>query len=201
MDHWIERQLRSQVTCDLKEFIPNNYFEGEKDKFILIGSIDETGFLSKELRWGYLAGTLGKKLYFDNELIMSARQKSASEVLMNLGMYVAAKSAHSSCTNLTNNAVRMHIEAGNSVKVARQLHEEHLPILEENITGALSQYVRHLKTEEASPFYSLLNKTDQIEHGFKKDIRSEIIKWLTEHIGQVAVSVLVVIILAALGLS
>lgn len=162
MDHWMERQLRSRVLSDLDELIPERYFERDKDKFTLKKNIDETGFLSNELRWGYLAGAIGRKLYFDTELLMSPRQKSASEVLMNLGMYVGAQSAETSCLKVSEIAKKLNIQDGNAADVSRKLQDEQIPALKENVHGALARYLSHLSHEEANPFRVLLPSNNQV---------------------------------------
>lgn len=156
MNHWIERQLRSRVLSDLDKLIPERYFERDKEKFTLNKNIDGSGFLSNELRWGYLAAVIGKKLYFDTEILMSPRQKSASEVLMNLGMYVGAKTAETSCIKVTEIAKNLNIQDGNAADVARKLQGEQVPALKENVHGALARYLTHLSHEEANPFRPLL---------------------------------------------
>ncbi|PTN13178.1 hypothetical protein C8R11_101162 [Nitrosomonas aestuarii] len=165
------------VLSDLREHIPDEYFESETERFNLNESFDKRGFLSKELRWGYLAGDLGRRLCFSNEILMSAKQKSAAEVLMNLGMYVAAKAAHEACDKIQKLVAEKEADEGNAGEVARQLQTKQLPVLEKNVTGSLKQYIRYLSNEEAKPFVPLLSDKDQIELGFKKSIKNEVLQW------------------------
>ncbi|MDP1594366.1 MAG: hypothetical protein Q8L80_09030 [Gallionella sp.] len=101
MDWWILKQLRAMILTDLRDFVPHGYFESEVEKFKLDDRITGADHFSHELRWGYLAGDLGRRLFFKSTAIMSARQVSASEVLMNLGMLAGAEAAQGSTTQLS----------------------------------------------------------------------------------------------------
>jgi len=52
------------VLEDLRDFIPQGYFDREAEKFKFNDGIKNSGHYSRELRWGYLAGKLGKRLFF-----------------------------------------------------------------------------------------------------------------------------------------
>ena len=107
MDWWIVKQLRATILTDLHDFIPKNYFEREADRFKLHNGLKNSAHYSREFRWGYLASKLGKRLFFESTIIMSAKQVSASELLMNLGLLAIAEainlfSSVDSCKIATN---------------------------------------------------------------------------------------------------
>jgi hypothetical protein len=104
VDWWIVKQLRVMILTDLSDFVPHGYFESEAEKFKLHDGIKNSDHFSRELRWGYLAGRLGKRLYFESTAIMSPRQVSASEVLMNLGMLASAEAAQGATKQLSKDA-------------------------------------------------------------------------------------------------
>lgn len=156
MDWWILNQLRAMILTDLRDFIPHGYFESEVEKFKLDDRLTGADHFFRELRWGYLAAKLGKKLFFDSTSSMSARQVSASDVLMNLGMLVSAEAARDVTTQLSKDAGLKGVSDGNAGAVAAQLRDEHIPTLSNNIRGALKQYLRYLTPFEAEPFLSLL---------------------------------------------
>ena len=159
MDWWILKQLRAMILTDLRDFVPQGYFESEVEKFKLDDSITGADHFSHELRWGYLAGDLGRKLFFKSTAIMSARQVSASEMLMNLGMLAGAEAAQGSATQLSKDAEEKGVSDGNAGVVAVQLRDEHIPTLSNNIRGALKQYLRYLTPFEAEPFLPLLGSS------------------------------------------
>jgi len=159
MDWWIVKQLRAMLLEDLRDFVPDRYFDGEVDQFKLNEGIENSKHFSRELSWGYLAGTLGQRLFFDSTTIMSARQVSACEVLMNLGMLASAEAAHGISAQLSKKAKNVGISDGNAGLVAEQLQNEGIPTLSKNVVGALEQYVKYLKPHEAKRFLSLLSST------------------------------------------
>jgi len=148
------------VLVDLKEFIPKGYFGGMAEEFRLDGSIKGAKHFSYEIRWGYLAGVIGKKLFFESETIMSPRQVAASDVLMNLGMLVAAEAVQGTTEALDEYAKEKNVTGGNAQEIATQLSEEQIPVLIKNVVGALEQYLHHLDPSEAKPFLSLLNDSE-----------------------------------------
>ena len=162
MDWWIIKQLRARLIEDLREFVPDGYFDGQVEQFKLNDGIENSKHFSGELRWGYLAGTLGKRLFFDSTAIMSARQVSACEVLMNLGMLTGAEAVHSISAQLSKRAINVGVSDGNAGLVAEQLQNDGIPILSNNVVGALEQYVKHLEPHEANPFLSLLSARNVI---------------------------------------
>jgi len=182
LDWWIEAQLRAMLITDLHPLIPDGYFEGEKEKFTIDPSIDKSGHISQEMRWGHLAGTLGKRLFFDNAIAMTARQKSAADVLMNIGMLVAAQAAFQSTANVKRIALEKKVYDGNAGNVAAQLENDQIPVLKENVRGALVQYIRHLSKTEARPLLPLLSREDQIKIGFTISKRKLIFVWFMDHI-------------------
>lgn len=162
---------------DLRDFVPDGYFEGDVEKFKLNDGIENSKHFSSELRWGYLAGTLGQKLFFDSYTVMSARQVSACEVLMNLGMLAGAEAAHGVTEGLSKRAKNVGISDDNAGIVVEQLQNDTIPSLSNNVVGALEQYVKYLKPDEAKPFLSLLSArpaiaiTDNIAHDEHPNIR------------------------------
>ena len=157
MDWWIVKQLRAMLLEELRDFVPDGYFEGDVEKFKLNDGIGNFKHFSSELTWGYLAGTLGQKLFFDTTTFMSARQISACEVLMNLGILAGAEAAHGATEQLSKRAKNIGISDHNAGNVAEQLQNEVIPTLSNNVIGALEQYVKYLKPDEAKPFLSLLS--------------------------------------------
>lgn len=165
MDWWILKQLRAMILTDLRDFVPQSYFESEVEKFKLDDRITGADHFSHELRWGYLAGDLGRRLFFKSTAIMSARQVSASEVLMNLGMLVSAEAARGVTTQLSKDAGLKGVADGNAGVVAKQLEDQQIPTLTNNVKGALKQYLRYFTPLEAAPFLPLLEaaSTPQIQ--------------------------------------
>ncbi|MCK4794397.1 MAG: hypothetical protein KAV87_62290 [Desulfobacteraceae bacterium] len=136
MDWWIVKQLRAMILTDLRDFVPQGYFEGEVEKFKLHHRIKNSDHFSREYRWGYLAGKLGKRLFFESTAIMSARQVSASEVLMNLGMLAIAEAAHGVTMQLSKDAEEKGVSDCNAGAVAEQLGHQHIPTLSNIVMGA-----------------------------------------------------------------
>jgi hypothetical protein len=163
LNWWTQKQLRSMLMTDLSNLIPVGYFESKTDTFALNAAIANSGHISNEMRWGYLAGTLGKKLFFDNAIQMTARQKSAAEVLMNLGMYVSVTAAQQSCNALTELADKKGLPDGNAKEVSLQIQNQQLPVLTDNVNASLTQYLLHFSKEEAEPFSSLLHQDKSIK--------------------------------------
>lgn len=165
MDWWVLKELRAMILTDLRDFVPHGYFESEVEKFKLNNRITNADHFSHELRWGYLAGDLGLRLFFKSTAIMSARQVSASSVLMNLGMLVSAEAARGVTTQLSKDAGLKCVSDGNAGVVAKQLEDQQIPTLSNNVRGALKQYLRYLTPLEAAPFLPLLEtaSTSQIQ--------------------------------------
>lgn len=182
MDWWIVKQLRAKVLEDLCDFIPQSYFETEIEKFKIDDSIKNATHYSSEMRWGYLAGRLGQKLFFRTNVIMSARQTSASEVLMNLGMLAAAEAAKGSTKQLSKYAEEIGVPDGNAGNVAEQLEKQQIPTLSNNVIGALEQYLRYLTPLEAEPFTPLLSKNKVLSRQALKIIVIEILKQFQDQI-------------------
>lgn len=161
MDWWILKQLRAQVLIDLQDFIPQDYFEKEIDTFKFSSAFKNSDHLSRELRWGYLAAKFGLGLFFESTITMTARQVSACEVLMNLGLLAGAEAVKNSTTQLSDFARINNISDGNAGEIAEQLKEQHIPTFIDNIRSALEQYLRYLTPHEAKPFLPLLLETHQ----------------------------------------
>lgn len=196
MSWWVEDQLKAALLTDLRPIIPEGYFELESNKLQLDASLDKTGQLSKELSWGTAAGRLGHSTYFKNTAIIAPRQLSAADVLMNLGMLVAARASHQACSNVKARADSLKVFDGNAEKVALQLKEEQIPQLELNVRGALTQYFRHLSKEEAAPYLSMLKTEDLIELGLRVRMRDKVLSWAAKNLGAIVVSVVTALIIA-----
>lgn len=196
MSWWVEDQLKAALLTDLRPIIPEGYFELESNKLQLDASLDKTGHLSKELSWGTAAGRLGHSTYFKNTAIIAPRQLSAADVLMNLGMLVAARASHHACSNAKARADSLKVFDGNAEKVALQLKEEQIPQLELNVRGALTQYLRHLSKEEAAPYLSMLKTEDLIELGLRVRMRDKVLSWAAKNLGAIVVSVVTALTIA-----
>ena len=159
MDHWVLRQLRGRVLSDLSEFVPDGYFDTEKEKFPVHADIEGARMLSNEMRWGYLAGKLGQKLQFHTTMLMTARQVSASEVLMHLGALAAVEAQQKVTEKLSKKAQMLNVPDGNSTAVAEQMKKEHIPQFQLNLLAGLQQYLLYLSPEEAKPFMSIVQNT------------------------------------------
>jgi hypothetical protein len=155
MDWWIIKQLRAHVMSDIRELIEPGSFQDSPRSFQLHPNIPNYQYFSQELNWAKNAASVGKKLFFNPSLDMSARQISASDVLMNLGLLTSAKAMHGMLTQLCDDAINAGKDVGNSNEVRQQLESEHLPVFEENTRGALNQYLLHLTDAEKAPFISL----------------------------------------------
>lgn len=196
MSWWVEDQLKAALLTDLRPIIPEGYFELESNKLQLDASLDKTGHLSKELSWGTAAGRLGHSTYFKNTAIIAPRQLSAADVLMNLGMLVAARASYQACSNVKVLADSLKVFDGNAEKVALQLKEEQIPQLELNVRGALTQYLRHLSKEEAAPYLSMLKTEDLIELGLRVRMRDKVLSWAAKNLGAIVVSVVTALTIA-----
>lgn len=81
---------------------------------------------------------------------------------MNLGMYVSA-AAQQTCNELTVLADKKGVPDGNAKQVALQIQNQQLPGVADNVNASLTQYLRHLRKEEAEPFSSLLHEDKSIK--------------------------------------
>jgi hypothetical protein len=174
MDSWILKQLRALVLTDLKDLVPQGYFESEAENLKVYSSFKGSEYLSIELQWGILATELGKKLHFQTPVGLTARQVSASDLLMNLGMLAASEAMSSKSEQLSNKALAHNIPDGNSGNVASQLKNSHIPTFQNNISGALEQYLKHLTYEESKPYISLLPELKQSEIKLMNENNSKI---------------------------
>jgi hypothetical protein len=160
LDAWILRQLRGQVLSDLRQYIPEGYFNSAPDR-LKIEDIEgsSSNHLSFELGWGYLAGTLGRQLYFESTIIMSAREVAASEMLMHLAALAASEAQRQSCDRLGKAANKRNVSDGNASVVSKQIKDEIIPQLELNLIHGLKQYLLHLTLDEGRPFKSLIQNS------------------------------------------
>ena len=161
MDSWVLKQLRAFVLSELKGHIPKDYFDQKLENLELNKIFKSHEYLSFENQWGYLATKLGKKLYFESPIDLTPRQIAASELLMNLGMLASSEASLSACEQIHKIALEKGIPDGNSGNVAAQLKNDHIPTFQDNIKGALEQYLLHLTPEESKPYISLLPEGSQ----------------------------------------
>lgn len=159
LDEWILKQLRGLVLADVRDFIPEGYFDSGQELFPVNEKIEGAAQLSFEMRWGYLAGTLAKRMYFHSSEMMSARQVAAFEVLMHLGLLASTEAAKQICDRISQAATSNNVPDGNSGSVAEQMEQEHLPTLRLNLLEGLKQYMLHLSDSESKPFLSLIQST------------------------------------------
>ena len=162
MDSWILKQLRTFVLSELKDHIPEGYFETKVESFQVNETLEGHRYLSFENRWGYLASKLGQKLHFEPPVEITPRQLSASELLMNLGMLASAEASWSVCEQIHQKALEKKCSDGNAGKVAAQLKYDHIPTFQSNIKGALEQFLLHLSKEEAMPYISLVDNPKNV---------------------------------------
>jgi len=156
MDWWILKQLRAFVLNDVREFFDETEFKDVPVNLTLPPQITNHQHFSRELQWAHAASRIGKRLFFSPPIAMTARQISASDVLMNLGLLTGAQTMHGVLKQICNDAAKRRVPAGNAGEVQKQLENEHIPIFLENLTGALSQYFHHLTEAEKAPFSILL---------------------------------------------
>lgn len=191
---WVYKQLRSQVMTDIQKYIPDNHFSNVDERLKINNSFKSANYLESEIQWGYKAATLGKELFFDNSIMMTARERAASEVLMHLGVLTIAKVSQKVTEELADKANEKGIGDGNSSVVSKQLKTSHIPTLQANLQGGLMQYLKYLPEDEIAPFIELLpqEKSSKIR---------KLVNWVTNNIFvKVLVPVLIAIILAWLGL-
>ncbi|MFA6310400.1 MAG: hypothetical protein WCV99_10550 [Sterolibacterium sp.] len=164
MDWWIVKQLRAMILTDLRDFVPPGYFESKVETLKFHDSIRNSGHLSRELRWGYLAGSLGKSLFYE-ATTLSARQVSACEVLMNLGMLASAEATQAASEQMLSKVAEVMGFDGTVGAVAGPLGDNGMEILTNNVSGALTRYLRYLTPLEAAPFKPLLGQeeTSQVQ--------------------------------------
>jgi hypothetical protein len=161
MDWWALKQLRAHLLSDLAGYIPAEYFSAECKIAQLNANIDKTGNISSELKWGCLATTIGKRIFYEPPANISARQIAASEVLMHVGMLVSAEAAHQACIRLRELSGGKEVDHHGSGLVEAQLQFEHIPVFCENIKKALCQYLKHLSRTEVLPYIHLIGDEEQ----------------------------------------
>lgn len=173
MNSWVLKQLRALVLTDLKGYIPENYFDENPELLKFNDSFASSEYLSFELRWGQLAAELGRKLYFRPPASLSARQMSACELLMMLGLLAVAESMLSAAGQLSSKAAANNVPDCNAGNMTSQLKRFHVPTLKNNVSGAFEQYMHHLTHEEAKPYISLLKDSEQSEFKFMSQNNSK----------------------------
>ena len=136
------------MLSDLQDLIPKAYFidgvdEFSKKEYQITDATKNHKQLSRDIKWGYLASKLGSELFFDSNKLMSARQVSASEILMHLG-------------NLASAEVGGQLLQQANQK-PNQFKDELIPTFQENLVLGLQSYLLHLDPNEVKPFESLLH--------------------------------------------
>ncbi|WP_105167622.1 hypothetical protein [Pseudoalteromonas sp. T1lg23B] len=171
MDSWVVKQLRVQILSDLDRSIPSGYFEQKMPKVKFSEHVKGHEYLSSEMNWGILATKLGQRLHKSPPPGFTARQVSASETLMNLGLLASAEAAYASMKQLSDCASSKGIYDCNSGNVSNQFQTEHIPTFKANVRGALEQYLHYLSDDEMRPYLSLISesrKGDLISMASKK---------------------------------
>lgn len=143
------KQLRSLVLTDLQEFTPPGYFDRENESFNVNVSPETKEHVAAEMQWGKLAAELGMDLYFQPPVVLSPRQFSASELLMNMGLLSVAEAMLKVTQQILGLAVASNVSNVNSREVVQHLESSHIPACHENISGAVEQYLQYLTDEEA----------------------------------------------------
>lgn len=157
MDWWIVNQLRAFLLSDLSSYVHEEDFTNAPDSLNISSQFDNHEHFTRELKWAYSAGNIGRKLFFAPPLGMTARQISACDVLMNMGLLTAAHTMHSMLSRLCDKAAKAGVSSGNANDVKENLEREHIPVFSDNISQALKQYFLYLDENEKAPFKSLLN--------------------------------------------
>ena len=191
---WLIKTLRSQVLSDLRKHIPDNYFSNIDERLRINTASRSAKHFDSEMQWGYKAATLGKKLFFDDSIIMTAREKSASEILMHLGMLATAEVFQKMTEEIAEKANEIGCDDGNASVVSKQVKSSHIPTFQDNLTAGLDRYLKHLNEGERAPFLVLLpqERASKIQ---------KFLSWATNNIIlKVGVPVLIALILAWLGL-
>lgn len=197
MREWVEDQLKMALLTDLKGVIPKDYFLQNNQITPLPSSLDSSGHLWRQLSWGHTAGILGKQLYYGQE-VMSPRQLAAADVLMQLGHLVEMRAAQESLSRLKAQRDLRKIDDGGSGHLSRQFQKEHIPQLEENFKGGLTQYLKYLSKEEYLPYISLLDDAGLIELGLKECLKDKVIKIIRTIINKVILPVILPVSAAGL---
>lgn len=166
MDEWILEQLRSSVLFDLKDLIDDGCFVVNYHNISFNKTIDKTGLLSKKINLGHSDYQTGKCIFYGDKIV-SSRQKSASELLMMIGIYSSVR-ASQKATEKVQELQKGNIEFSSIDEVVKDFDENKMPEVESNIRESFKQYIRHLSSNEAKPFFPLLNDKELIELGFKE---------------------------------
>lgn len=134
MIQWDVFILRDFVVYDLNEFLPDNSFEGAPlgaQNLMTVGRKDYE---------------LGKKLYFSSPPGMSPRQKSAANLLMDIGLHMFTDGCVTHCEDIGDEAKRAEIErSGES--------------LDDNVRHTLLKYILFVPDNEARPLQAILDRS------------------------------------------
>ncbi|GJJ01597.1 hypothetical protein RugamoR64_21350 [Duganella rhizosphaerae] len=163
MDWWILKQLRVQVAADLGQYLDRVEFDKVSAQLTISNVMPNHEHFTRELKWGKSATVCGKRLFYDPVAGMTARQLSASEVLMHLGLLTSAQAQHDMLKQIAN-AAKDKRATGNADEVRDQLAREHIPTFLENLRGALVQYLKHLADLESAPFADLVKESGSSQH-------------------------------------
>lgn len=144
--------------AELGQCIDPVEFEKVSAQMTVTNTMPNHEHFARELKWGYSATVCGKKLFYAPLVGMTARQLSASEVLMHLGLLTSAQAQHGMLKQIAA-ASKDKRATGNAGEVRDQLAREHIPTFLENLRGALVQYFKHLSVLESAPFADLLKES------------------------------------------
>ena len=182
-------QLKAEVSSELKEFIPQGYFDQDLEGFKFNKYLDPDGFLTKQIQWGHLAARLGNELLQSNIQIMTAKQKCASQVLLFIGLYestyvgkkITEKNHSLACEkNLIENSAHLVLED----------HKLHLKVHEKSIKSSLNQYLLYVDSDKSKAFYPIFTETDLIDFRLKQSFEKKILLSIQKNLTTIVVTVI-----------
>jgi hypothetical protein len=162
-DWWAINQLRALVVSDLLNFVPAGHFDHTEADFSFSVAIESHKHFSRELKWAQSAVALGRKLFFENSFGLSARQVSASEILMHWGLLASAETMQKVASQVSTEARNAGMGDRNTGAISEQLQAAHVPTFRKNLEGGLAQYFLYLDTMEKAPLVALLRSLQQPE--------------------------------------
>lgn len=147
---WDVAQLRAAVLSDLKSYVPDGHCAG-----LSVDSNDQI----EQGRQDYM---LGKSLFFEPPIQLTARLVAAVEVLMWMGMFTMAKTASELPAFGARNVVLPPTNQ-NALKMRRSLDAAHADItgntesLEQSLREATRRYLLYLTENEAKPLHEVIS--------------------------------------------
>ncbi|MGN2670301.1 hypothetical protein [Aliivibrio fischeri] len=189
MDWMIINQLKAEVSSELKEFIPQGYFEQDLETFKFNKYLDPDGFLTKQKQWGYLAASLGNELLQSNKEIMTAKQKCASQVLLFIGLYESTYAGKKITEKNHLLACEKNL-IGNNVPIVLEEHKLHLKEYEKSLKKSLNQYLLYVDSDKSKAFYPIFTERDLIDFGLKQSLKNKILLSIQKNLTTIVVSVI-----------